>query len=60
MNRPQVLVVANRIIRKDKLIDYVGEFHLDLLVQLGTLPLIVPVVDGTLSCLSQYKEHICN
>jgi gamma-glutamyl-gamma-aminobutyrate hydrolase PuuD len=58
MKRPVVLVVANRTTRKDKLIDYVGEFHLDLLIQLETFPVIVPVVDGTLPCLSQYMERM--
>ena len=58
MNRPVVLVAANRTTRKDKLIDYVGEFHLELLVRLGTLPIIVPVVDGTLACLAQYEERM--
>ena len=56
MNRPVVVVVANQTIRKDKLIDYVGEFHLELLVQCGTFPLIVPVLKGTLQCLPQYAE----
>jgi gamma-glutamyl-gamma-aminobutyrate hydrolase PuuD len=58
MNRPVVLVAANRTTRKDKLIDYVGELHLELLVRLGTLPIIVPVVDGTLACLAQYMERM--
>jgi gamma-glutamyl-gamma-aminobutyrate hydrolase PuuD len=58
MNRPVVLVAANRTTRKNKLIDYVGELHLELLISLGTLPIIVPVVDGTLACLSQYKERM--
>jgi gamma-glutamyl-gamma-aminobutyrate hydrolase PuuD len=58
MNRPVVLVAANRTTRKDKLIDYVGEFHLELLVRVGTLPVIVPVVDGTLACLTQYMERM--
>jgi gamma-glutamyl-gamma-aminobutyrate hydrolase PuuD len=58
MNRPVVVVVANRSTRKNKLIDYVGEFHLDLLVQLGAFPVIVPVVDGTQECLPQYMEHM--
>ena len=58
MKRPFVVVVANRAIRKEKLIDYVGEFHLDLLVRLGALPVIVPVVAGTLACLPQYKERM--
>ena len=53
MNRPVVLVVANQDTRKNKLIDYVGEYHLDLLTQFGALPVIVPVVKGTLACLPQ-------
>ena len=58
MNRPVVLVVANRDTRKNKLIDYVGEFHLELLVQCGALPVIVPVVPGTVRCLAQYMERM--
>jgi putative glutamine amidotransferase len=58
MRRPFVVVVANRATRKDKLIDYVGEFHLELLVRLGVAPVIVPVVNGTLACLSQYRERM--
>ena len=58
MKRPFVVVVANRATRKNKLIDYVGEFHLELLVRLGVVPVIVPVVDGTLACLPQYKERM--
>jgi gamma-glutamyl-gamma-aminobutyrate hydrolase PuuD len=58
MNRPVVVVVANRTTRKSKLIDYVGEFHLELLMRLGTFPVIVPVADGTLACLPQYRERM--
>ena len=58
MKRPVILVVANRTTRKDKLIDYVGELHLELLTRLGALPVIVPVVDGTLACLPQYREQM--
>ncbi|MGA2654213.1 MAG: gamma-glutamyl-gamma-aminobutyrate hydrolase family protein [Terracidiphilus sp.] len=58
MTRPVVLVVANRDTRKNKLIDYVGEFHLDLLTQCGAFPVIVPVVKGTLPCLPQYMERM--
>jgi gamma-glutamyl-gamma-aminobutyrate hydrolase PuuD len=56
MNRPVVLVGARRTTRKNKFIDYVGEFHLELLVRLRILPVIVPVVAGTEACLSQYVE----
>ncbi len=58
MKRPVVLVAARRTTRKDKLIDYVGELHLELLIQLRTLPEIVPVVDGTKACLPQYMERM--
>jgi gamma-glutamyl-gamma-aminobutyrate hydrolase PuuD len=58
VTRPVVLVVSRQTIRKDKLIDYVGEFHLELLIHLGVLPVIVPVVSGTLACLPQYTERM--
>lgn len=58
MTRPIVLVVSRRTIRKHKLIDYVGEFHLELLMRGGTLPIIVPVAHGTLTCLPLYLERM--
>lgn len=58
MMRPNVLVVSRRTTRKDRLIDYVGELHLELLIHLGAFPVIVPVVRGTLACLPQYTERM--
>jgi len=58
MKRPVVLVVARRTTRKNKYIDYVGELHLELLIELRTLPEIVPVVAGTPACLPQYMERM--
>jgi gamma-glutamyl-gamma-aminobutyrate hydrolase PuuD len=58
MTRPIVLVVSRRTMRKDRKIDYVGELHLELLIRFGTLPVIVPVVAGTLACLPQHKERM--
>jgi gamma-glutamyl-gamma-aminobutyrate hydrolase PuuD len=54
MKRPAVLVVTRRTVRKNKYIDYVGEFHLALLVRLKTLPVMVPVVEGARACLPDY------
>jgi gamma-glutamyl-gamma-aminobutyrate hydrolase PuuD len=54
MKRPAVLVVTRRTIRKNKYIDYVGEYHLALLVRLKTLPVMVPVVEGSRTCLPDY------
>ncbi|MFY9690468.1 MAG: type 1 glutamine amidotransferase [Candidatus Acidiferrales bacterium] len=58
MKRPVVLVCARRTVRKSKFIDYVGEYHLELLIQLRILPVIVPVVSGTPDCLPQYMEQM--
>jgi gamma-glutamyl-gamma-aminobutyrate hydrolase PuuD len=54
MKRPAVLVVTRRTVRKNKYIDYVGEFHLALLIRLKTLPVMVPVVQGSRACLRNY------
>ena len=54
MKRPSVVVVTRRTIRKNKYIDYVGEYHLTLLIRLGILPVMVPVVEGAPACLPQY------
>jgi gamma-glutamyl-gamma-aminobutyrate hydrolase PuuD len=53
---PRVIVPTRRTIRKNKYVDYVGEYHLELLIKLGLLPIMVPVVEGTDVCLDQYKE----
>ncbi len=53
-SRPPVLVVTRRTTRKHKLIDYVGELHLALLLRLGLLPVMIPVAKGADACLAQY------
>jgi len=58
MPRPAVLVTTRRTVRKHKYIDYVGELHLQLLIRLRTLPVMVPVVEGTLQCLPQYAAQM--
>jgi gamma-glutamyl-gamma-aminobutyrate hydrolase PuuD len=58
MKRPAVLVVTRRTVRKNKYIDYVGEFHLELLVRLKTLPIMVPVVEGSRACLPDYEASM--
>jgi gamma-glutamyl-gamma-aminobutyrate hydrolase PuuD len=56
MKHPAVLVVARRTTRKSKYIDYVGEYHLELLIRLRIFPQMVPVVEGTPSLLPQYMQ----
>jgi gamma-glutamyl-gamma-aminobutyrate hydrolase PuuD len=58
MKRPVVLVVTRRTSRKHKFIDYVGEFHLQLLIRVRALPVMVPVVDGAEICLPQFMEEM--
>ena len=58
MKRPAVLVVTRRTSRKHKFIDYVGELHLQLLIRVRTLPIMVPVAEGTRACLPQYMEEM--
>ena len=58
MNRPVVLTVTRRTIRKDKWIDFTGEYHLELLIRLRILPLLIPVVPGTPACLPQYIQQM--
>ena len=54
MKRPAVLVVTRRTLRKNKFIDYVAEAHLKLLLRLKTLPVMVPVAEGSRACLPDY------
>src|SRR5258706_653201 len=58
MKRPSVLVVTRRTIRKNKYIDYVGEYHLALLIRIGALPVMVPVVEGAPACLPEYMTNM--
>lgn len=58
MRRPRVLVVTRRTTRKTMWIDYVAEAHLNLLVRLGTLPVMVPVVEGMPDCLAEYMANM--
>ena len=58
MNRPAVLVVTRKMLRKNKYVDYVGEFHLELLMRAGMLPLIVPVAEGSAACLPEYMFNM--
>jgi gamma-glutamyl-gamma-aminobutyrate hydrolase PuuD len=56
MSRPAVGVVTRRAIRKNKVIDFVAELHLELLTRLRLFPVMIPVVPGTLANLPQYAR----
>ncbi|XP_021888317.1 uncharacterized protein LOC110807485, partial [Carica papaya] len=52
---PRVLIVSRRTVRKNKFVDFVGEYHLDLIVGYGAVPVIVPRVSGVHMLLDSFK-----
>uniref|UniRef100_M4EDC4 Uncharacterized protein n=1 Tax=Brassica campestris TaxID=3711 RepID=M4EDC4_BRACM len=52
---PRVLIVSRRTLRKNKYVDFVGEYHLDLIVSHGAVPVIVPRVSGIHSMLRSFE-----
>lgn len=52
---PRILVVSRRSVRKNKFIDFVGEYHLDLLVKYGACPVIVPRVENVSTMIDAYS-----
>ena len=58
MARAHVLVVTRRTTRKNRYIEYVGESHLENLMQAELLPVMIPVARETLQCLPQYSREM--
>lgn len=52
---PRVLIVSRRTVRKNKFVDFVGEYHLDLIVGYGAVPVIVPRVAGVHMLLDSFE-----
>lgn len=52
---PRVLIVSRRTVRKNKFVNFVGEYHLDLIVSYGAVPVIVPRVTGVQSLLDSFE-----
>ncbi|ONK81666.1 uncharacterized protein A4U43_C01F31640 [Asparagus officinalis] len=52
---PRVLIVSRRCVRKNKFVDFVGEYHLDLIVSYGAVPVIVPRVAGVHMLLDSFE-----
>ncbi|KAL4348099.1 hypothetical protein GQ457_17G014300 [Hibiscus cannabinus] len=52
---PRVLIVSRRTVRKNKFVDFVGEYHLDLIVNYGAVPVIVPRVNGVHMLLDSFE-----
>lgn len=52
---PRVLIVSRRHVRKNKFVDFVGEYHLDLIVRYGAVPVIVPRVKGVHNLIDSFE-----
>ncbi|XP_076952556.1 putative glutamine amidotransferase GAT1_2.1 [Bidens hawaiensis] len=52
---PRVIIVSRRSLRKNKFVDFVGEYHLDLIVGYGAVPVIVPRVSGVHTLLHSFE-----
>ncbi|KAK9061969.1 hypothetical protein SSX86_019153 [Deinandra increscens subsp. villosa] len=52
---PRVIIVSRRTLRKNKFVDFVGEYHLDLIVKYGAVPVIVPRVAGVHTLLHSFE-----
>ncbi|XP_030955873.1 putative glutamine amidotransferase GAT1_2.1 [Quercus lobata] len=52
---PRVVIVSRRTVRKNKFVDFVGEYHLDLIVGYGAVPVIVPRVNGVHMLLDSFE-----
>eukprot|EP00921_Rhytidocystis_pertsovi_P009888 GHVQ01015853.1.p1 GENE.GHVQ01015853.1~~GHVQ01015853.1.p1 ORF type:complete len:386 (+),score=32.04 GHVQ01015853.1:475-1632(+) len=51
---PRILLVSRQWTRKAKFINFIGEYHLDLIQRFGGAPVIVPRTRHTLECLEMY------
>ncbi|XWS68828.1 hypothetical protein CRYUN_Cryun04dG0126200 [Craigia yunnanensis] len=52
---PRVLIVSRRTVRKNKFVDFVGEYHLDLIISYGVVPVILPRVNGVHMLLQSFE-----
>ena len=50
----RIVIVSRRHLRKDKYVDFVGEYHIDLLQQFGAVPIIIPRTEPTREQLDAY------
>ncbi|TQD77684.1 hypothetical protein C1H46_036785 [Malus baccata] len=52
---PWVLIVSRRTVRKNKFVDFMGEYHLYLIVSCGAVPIIIPRVSGVHMLLQSFE-----
>jgi gamma-glutamyl-gamma-aminobutyrate hydrolase PuuD len=52
--RPRVFVTARRHMRKGKAVNFVGDYHIELILRHGGTPVLIPRVPGILAVLDAY------
>lgn len=57
-NKPVVLIVSRRLVRKNKPVNWVSEAHMSMLMQQGVIPIVVPIVEETLNYLEGYMSNM--
>ncbi len=56
MGKKKVIIVSRRETRKNKLINWVSEVYLEILLTANVIPVIIPISEGTLENLYVYLE----
>mmetsp|Transcript_31234 Transcript_31234/g.70277 ORF Transcript_31234/g.70277 Transcript_31234/m.70277 type:complete len:402 (-) Transcript_31234:183-1388(-) len=51
---PRIVIVSRRHLRKNKQVDFVGEYHIDLLQRYGAVPILIPRTTATTQQLEAY------
>mmetsp|Transcript_2888 Transcript_2888/g.9735 ORF Transcript_2888/g.9735 Transcript_2888/m.9735 type:complete len:152 (-) Transcript_2888:962-1417(-) len=51
---PRIVIVSRRHLRKNKQVDFVGEYHIDLLQRYGAVPILIPRTLATTQQLEAY------
>eukprot|EP00899_Mesostigma_viride_P026707 jgi/Mesvir1/7220/Mv19038-RA.1 len=54
-DKPRILVVSRRHKRKDKYVNFVGEYHLELILKNGAVPVVVPRLPLTQDIIDAYE-----
>lgn len=57
LNKPRIMVLFRRELRKNQWVNFLSEFHLQMLVDHGAIPVPVPIVRGVDKLLPYYFQE---
>lgn len=55
-HHPYILAVTRRHTRKNKYVQFLGEYHLDLLLRYNAIPIMVPAIKEAIPHLENYRK----